>query len=146
MVSYKVIARAKQRAVTSDGYTSDAHILLGDELVRALVLAQVPDANRAGAVAADELALVRVDDDVVDGGAVVVVTLDGARADVPYLDCAILGARHHPLALAVEGDGGHVCGVPLEGQDRRGVRRLYLVQLDDVVAGGGEEALVRRDA
>ena len=83
--------------------------------MRALVLAQVPDADCTGAVAADKLALVRVDDDVIDGGTVVVVALDRAGPDVPDLDRAVLGARDHPLALAVEGDGGHVGRVTLEG-------------------------------
>ena len=56
--------------------------------MRALVLREVPDADVAAAVAGDELALVRVDDDVVDGGAVGVVALDVAGAGVPDFDCA----------------------------------------------------------
>jgi hypothetical protein len=144
--SYQVVARAQQRPIAGDGDAGDAHVLLGDELVGTLVLAQVPDANRARAVAADELALVRVDDHIVDGRAVVVVALDRAGPDVPNLDCAVLRARDHPLALTVEGDGRHVGRVPFKGQDGRRVRRLDLVELDDVVARGGQEALVRRDA
>jgi hypothetical protein len=114
MRPYQVVAGTQQRAVARDGDARDAHVFFRDELVRALVLAQVPDADGASAVTADELALVRVDDDVIDGGAVVVVALNGAGADVPYLDGAVLGACNHPLALAMESDGSDVGRVALE--------------------------------
>lgn len=112
----------------------------------AVILGQVPDADAAPAVAADDLALVRVDDDVVGGGAVVVAPLYGAAARLPDLDGAVLGARHHPLALAVEGDAGDVARVALEREQRVRVRRLDVVELDRVVAGRGQEPLVGRDA
>lgn len=114
--------------------------------MRALVLAQVPDAHVSSAVAADQLALVRVDDHVIDGHAVGVVALHAARARIPDLDGAIFGARHHPLALAVESNASDVGRVALKGQDRIWVRGLDLIKLDRVVAGGSEEAFVGRDA
>lgn len=112
----------------------------------ALVFAQVPYADVAAAVAGDEFPLVRVDDDVVDGEAVVVVALHARAAGVPDLDRAVLGAGDHPLALAVERDAGHVARVPVKGQDRARVCRADVVELDVVVAGRGEVALIRRDA
>lgn len=112
----------------------------------AAVLGEIPDPDAAGPVAADDLALVRVDDDVVRGAAVVVAALDGAAAGLPDLDGAVLGARDHPLALAVEGDAGDVARVALECEQGVRVGRLDVEELDRVVAGGGEEALVGRDA
>ena len=112
----------------------------------AFVLAQVPDAHVSPTVTADQLALVRVDDHVVDGHAVGVVALHAARARVPDLYRAIFGARHHPLALAVKRDAGDVGRVALEGEDRVRVRRLDLIQLDRVMARRSEEAFVGRNA
>lgn len=88
----------------------------------ALVFAQVPYADVAAAVAGNEFPLVRVDDDVVDGEAVVVVALHARAPGVPDLDSAVLGAGDHPLALAVERDAGHVARVPVKGQNRARVR------------------------
>lgn len=107
---------------------------------------EVPDAHAARPIAANNLALVRVDDDVVDGAAVVVAALDSAGARLPNLDGAVLGARHHPLALAVERDARNVARVALKGQQRVGVGRLDVKELDCVVARGREVALVGRDA
>lgn len=111
----------------------------------AVVLGEVPDADAAPAVAADDLALVGVDDDVVGRAAVAVAALDGARARLPDLDGAILARRHHPLALAVEGDAGDVARVALERQQRVRVCRLDVEQLHRVVARRREEPLIRRD-
>ena len=124
--TYVVIGSAQQSAVTSHSDTGDRDIFLGDELVRAVVLGQVPDTNAAAAVAADDLALVGVDDDVVDGTAVVVAALDAAGAGLPDLDGAVLARGDHPLALAVESDAGDVAGVTLEGHQRVRVRRLHI--------------------
>ena len=112
----------------------------------AVILCQVPDAHAACSVAADDLALVRVDHDVVGGTAVVIAPLNRAGARLPYLHRPILGARDHPLPLAMEGDAGDVARVALERKQRIRVRRLDVVELYGVVARGGEEALVRRDA
>ncbi len=87
-----------------------------------------------------------MDDDVVGCGAMVVASLYGGVARLPDLDSAILGAGHHPLALAVEGDAGDVARVALEAQHRVGVRGLDVEELDRVVAGGGDEAFVGRNA
>lgn len=112
----------------------------------AAVLSQVPDLDTSRAVATDDLALVGVNDDVIGRASVVVTALDGACASLPDLDGAVLGARDHPLALAVERDARDVARVALERQQRVGVGALDVEQLDGVVAGRGEEALVGRDA
>lgn len=146
MATYIVVGGAQQGAIGCHSDTGHAHILLRNQLVAAIVLGEIPDLDTAGAVAADDLALVGVDDDIVGGAAVIVAALDGAGARLPDLDGAVLGAGHHPLTLAVEGDAGDVARVALEGQQRVGVGALDVEQLDGVVAGGREEALVGRDA
>lgn len=83
--------------------------------------------------------------DIVDSAAVVVAALDGATACFPNLDGAILGACDHPLALAVECDARDVARVALEGQQGVGIGRFDVEELDGMVAGGREEALVGGD-
>jgi hypothetical protein len=64
--TYGVVARTHHAAITSNRNTSHAHIVLRDELVRTTT------------VAADEFALVWMDNHIVDGNTVGVVTLDVA--------------------------------------------------------------------
>ena len=112
----------------------------------ASILGQVPEPDAAAAIAADDLALIRVDDDIIYGGAVVVAPLDSAAPRLPDLDGAILGARHHPFALAVECDACDIAGVALEDEQGSGVCRADVEKLHGVVASSGEVALVGRDA
>lgn len=146
MIAYVVVGGAQQRAIRRDSDAGDRDVLLGDQLVGAVVLGQVPHAHTTRAVTADNLALVGVDNDIVGGAAMVVGALDGAAARLPDLDGAVLGAGHHPLALAVERNAGDVARVALEGEQRIGVGALDVEELDGVVARGREEALVGRDA
>lgn len=143
--AYDIVGSTEKSAIAGNSDTAEADILLGDELVAAVVLRQVPNANTASAIAADDLALVGVDHDIVDRAAVVVTALDVATSGLPNLDGAILGRGDHPLALAVEGHARDVARVTLEGEKGVGVGRFDVVQLDRVMAGGGEVALVRRD-
>lgn len=145
-VAYVIVGRAQESAISGNSDARHAHILLRNQLVTAAVLSQIPDLDTAGAVAADDLALVGVNDDVIGGAAMVVTALDGARTSLPDLDGAVLGAGDHPLALTVERDARDVARVALESQQRVGVGALDVEQLDGVVAGRGEEALVGRDA
>lgn len=89
-LAYVVVGGAQQGAVRGDGNARDGDVLLRDQLVGAAVLGEVPDPHAAGPVAADDLALVGVYDDVVGGAAVVVAALDGAAAGLPDLDGAVL--------------------------------------------------------
>lgn len=114
--------------------------------MRAVVLGQIPHPDAARPVAADNLALIGVDDNVVGGASVAITALNTTGSRFPNLDRAVLGARHHPLSLAMEGDAGDVSRVTLKRQQRVRVGRLDVVELDGVVAGGGEEALIGGDA
>lgn len=141
-----VVAGAEHGAVAGDGDGGHRDVVFGDELVTASVLAEVPDAHFAAAVAAYEFALVGMDHDVVDRRAVSVVPLHTAAPRIPDLDSAVFRARHHPLALTVEGHARDIVRVALEGQHRGGVRRFNVVELDGVVASGSEVPLVGGDA
>ena len=114
--------------------------------MRAFVLAEIPDANAPRTIAGDELALVRVDDDVGDGAAVVIVALHGAGARVPDLDGAVLGAGDHPFALAVERDAGHVSGMPVEREHGAWIVGADVVELDILRSGGGKVLFIGGDA
>lgn len=112
----------------------------------ALVLAQIPDPHVPAAITADQLALIRMNHNIIHRHPVCIVALHVPAARVPDLDGAVLARRHQPLALAVERHARDVAGVAVKRQDRVGVGRLDVVELDRVVACGREVALVGRDA
>lgn len=113
--------------------------------MRAVILGQVPDSDTSTTIAADDLALVRVDNYVIDWAAVAVAALNSAAAGLPNLDSAILRAGNHPFALTVERNAGDVVGMALEGQDWVWVCRFDIVELDAVMTSSCEESLVWRD-
>ena len=110
-----------------------------------LVLAQVPDTDVPPSVAADQLPLVWVDDDIVDRNSMRVVALDTGGTSIPDLDRAVFGARDHPFALTVEGHAGDVSGVALESENGVRIRGFEVIKLDVLVSRSGEIALVGRD-
>jgi hypothetical protein len=77
-------------------------IILRNELVSALVFAQVPDPDISSTVTANEFALIRMNDNIVDRNSMAVVTLISASAGIPDLDIAIFGASDHPFSLTVK--------------------------------------------
>lgn len=112
----------------------------------ALILSQIPDAHIASPIATNQLPLVRVNDHIIHRHAVCIVALHVAAAGIPDLDRAVFRRSHKPFRLAVERDARDVGRVPVEGEDGVGVCRFDVVQLDGVVACGGEVSLVGRDA
>ena len=112
----------------------------------AFVLSKVPNAHIAPAVAADQFALVGMDDHVIYGTGVVVVTLDHTRLGVPYLDRAILGAGNHPFCVAVESQASDVVEMAFKSEHRIRIARFDLVEFDRMVASRSEKFLVRGDA
>lgn len=112
----------------------------------ALVLAQIPDADVAAAITGNELSLVGMNDDVVDGMVVIVIALNAGGPGVPDLDGAVLGAGHHPLALAVKSDPGDIGGVTVKSQHRVRIGGTDVVEFDVLIAGRSEPALVGGDA
>lgn len=114
--------------------------------MRAFVLAQIPYSHLSTAITCYQFALVRVDDDVINGVVVVVVALDACGSRVPDLDRAVFGACDHPFALTVKSQAGDVSGVAVECQDRNGIGGTDIEELDVMAAGCCEPSLVRRDA
>ncbi len=110
------------------------------------VLGQVPKPDAAAPVAADDLALIRVDNHIVNRGAVVIAPAYSPGTSIPDLDGAILGARHHPFAVTVECYASDVACMALKNRGGSGVRGTDVEQLDCVVARGGEESLVGGNA
>jgi hypothetical protein len=108
-----------------------------------LILAQIPYSNIAAPITADQLSLIRMDNDIIDRNAMRIVALHVARACIPDLDRAVFTGGYHPFPLAVEGYACYVGCVAVEGQDGVGVGRFYVVEFYRVVAGGGEVAFVR---
>lgn len=94
---------AEKGAVGGDGHGGHGLVVFGHELVAAFVLAEVPDAHVAAPVAGYQLALVRVDYDVVDGDAVRVVALDVPAACVPNFDgaCSLMSVAFS-LCMRIE--------------------------------------------
>lgn len=140
--TYIVIGSTEDRAICSNCYARNRDIFLGNQLVGAVVLGQIPDAYTAAAVAADNLALIGVNHDIIDSAAVVVATLDSAATRLPDLDSTVLGARNHPLALAVECDARDIASMALKCQQGVGVGRLDIKEFHGMVAGGRKEAFV----
>lgn len=113
--------------------------------MRAAVLGQVPNSHTPTMIAADDLALVWVNNHIVHWRVVVVAALNGASASLPDLHGSIFGAGNHPLSLAVECNASDVVRMAFKCQDGVWIGRFDIVELDTVVACGGKEALVRRD-
>ena len=135
--THSIIPSANHASVRGYCDGSNAHIVLGYQLVTALVLAQIPDPDIAAAVTADQLALVRMNDNVIHRHPMCIVALHITAARIPDLDRAVFRGRDEPLGLAVEGDAGDVGCVAVEGEDGIRIGTLNVVQLDGVVAGGG---------
>jgi hypothetical protein len=143
--TYGVVSCANHTAITCDSNRCHRDIILGNQLVRAFILPEIPDPDVAAPVTADQFALVWMDDHIVHWYAVRVVALNVPRSGIPDLDCAVFRGGNKPLALAVECDAGNVTSVTVKGEDRVGVRRLDIVELDRVMTGGGKVAFIGRD-
>ena len=112
------------------------------------ILAQIPDPNIPTTVTRNQLSLVRMNNHVVDGsdmrdqvsrrrGAMDVIALDAACSCIPDFDRAVLGAGHHPFALAMERHSRDVARVSVEGENRVRVGGADVVELHVVVPRRG---------
>ena len=111
----------------------------------AFVLPQVPYSHIPSSITAYELSLIRMDHHIVDGASVRVIALHSRSPRIPDLYSAIFRAGDHPLTLAVESDASNITRVPLKGEKWCGVRGADIVQLDIVVTGRSQEALIGRN-
>ena len=120
-------------------------VILGDQLMGANTLAQIPDTHSASTVTANEFPLIRMNNHIVDRSLVNVVTLETAGTCIPDLDCPVFRTSHHPFPFTVEGDTGDIIRVAIEAHYRMGVGGFEVVELDRVVPPGGEVPLVGSD-
>ena len=103
----------------------------------AFVLPQIPDPHISTTITRNQLALIGMDNDIIDGSdmgdniphrsAMGVVALDASSPSVPDFDSAILGAGDHPFALAMEGYACDVSGMAIKRQHGTWIRRAYIV-------------------
>ena len=111
-----------------------------------LVLSQIPNPHIAPSITTDQLALIRMDNNIIHRHAMRIIPLHIATPSVPDLDRAVLAARNEPFGLAVERNAGDIARVSVESEDRIRIGALDIVELDGMVPGGCEVALVRGDA
>lgn len=83
--TYSIVSSAQHRAIARHGHAGHRNIVLGDKLVRAFVLSQIPNANISSAVTANELTLIWVDDHIVDRYTVGVTPLHISTPRIPNL-------------------------------------------------------------
>lgn len=110
--------------------------------MRTRILRQIPNAHPPRPITADNLALIRMNRHIIHRRPMAITPLNGPRPCFPDLDGAVLGTRHHPFALAVEGYPRDVAGVALKVEEWVRIRRFDVVELHGVVARRGEVALV----
>jgi len=78
-----------------------------------------------------------VDYDVVDGTAMVIISLHTARFRVPDLDGSVFAARNHPFRVAVKAHACDIAGVPFKSEVGLRIRTFEIVQLDGMMTGHG---------
>lgn len=120
-----------------------------------LVLTQIPDPHIPTTITRNKLALIGMNDDIINGGdmgdnipngsPMGVVALNASSPCVPDLDSAILGAGDHPLALAMEGYARDVSRMAIKREHRAWVCRANVIKLDIVVSSCCKITFVGRD-
>lgn len=114
--------------------------------MRAFILAQVPHPHFAASIACYQLALIGMDDHIINRVVVIVVALDTGSPRVPNLHRPILRTRDHPLTFTVKCDTSNIPAMAIECQDRRRIRGTNVEELDVLVASCREPAFVGGDA
>lgn len=71
-----IVSCANHTSIARNRHTGNADIVFRNELVGALVLAQVPNSHVTAAITADQFSLVRVNDYIIDGDSMGIVALD----------------------------------------------------------------------
>lgn len=95
--------------------TKAAIVPLTHQLVRAGSATEIPDLDRTRLIAGDELALVWMNDHIVDSCFVIEIALRSLwRPRVPDLQTAIFAARDEPFAFILPCDCCYIGGVALQ--------------------------------
>lgn len=120
--SYIIISCTQQTTVTSDGDASDRNVLFGDQLVGALVLAQIPYPDVTTPITRNQFSLIRMNDHIIDRTVVIMDSLYRCILCLPDLDQAIFRTGHEPLTFAVESDACNIASMTTEDHNRLGIR------------------------
>lgn len=145
-LSYRVGTSAECRSIARNRNTRNRYVFFGDQLVRAIILCQVPNSNTPTLVAANDFALVWVNDYIIDRCSMGITALHSATPSLPDFDCAILRACTHPLSLAVKLNACDIACMTFERKERVGVGGFYIVKLYRMISSSREEALIRGNA
>jgi hypothetical protein len=113
--------------------------------MRAVVLCKIPYAHAASTVTGNDLALVWVDDYIVDRGAMGIASLDRTAPGLPDFDCAIFRACDHPFSFAVKCDACDIACMAFECEKGVWVCGFDVVEFDSVMTSSGKEAFVGGD-
>lgn len=111
-----------------------------------LILPEIPNPYIPSTITTYQLPLIRMYNHVIDRHAMHIIPLHITTPRIPDLDRAVLGRRNEPFGFAVKRHARDVTRVPVECQDCVGVGGFDVVELDGVVARGGEVALIGGDA
>lgn len=96
-------------------------------------LTKVPNADHTRMVTTDELALIGVNDHIIDRSSVNVITLQATRTSVPNLHSPIFRAGNHPFPFTVKRNSGNVVGVTFKRDHRVRVGRFDIEELHIVM-------------
>ena len=140
--SYRVGASAKGRPITRNGNTRNRYVFFRNKLMGAVVFRKIPYSNTSTFVAADNLALVWMNDYVVYSRAMRVASLNCATSSLPYFDSPILRTCNHPFALTVKLNTGYISCMPLKGKKRIWVGGFDIVELYRMVPSSCKKTLV----
>lgn len=143
--THHIVSRNEHAPVSSYSDTPHWNIILRNQLMRALVLTQIPNPNIPRLIATDQFALVRMDNHIVHRAPVRIVSLHARRTCVPNLDGPVFTRRHHPFPLAMETDTSNIVGVAFKLEHRVGICRLDVVELDGGVTSGSKKSFVGGD-
>jgi hypothetical protein len=98
-------------------------------------LAQVPNTDHTGVIAADEFTLVWMNNNIIDCRSVNVIALQATSPCIPNLHGAVLRASDHPFSFTVKCDAGDVIRVTFKSNHGIGISRFDIEQFDIVVTG-----------
>ena len=87
--THGVVPSHQHTTVGRNAHTADRDVVFGNQLVSALILSQIPDANVSCLVAANQFSLVGMDHYIVDRRVVLIIALNLACASIPNLDGSV---------------------------------------------------------
>lgn len=140
-----VISSNEHSSIRGNAHAANRNSFLGDEVVSACILAEIPHPQISSMVARNDFTLVRMDDNIVNWGSMMIITLDRGHAHVPNFDGSVLTASRHPSPICLYRKGSDVSFVALKGHYRVRIVRLDVVEPNGACARTGEILLVVSD-